>query len=343
MALCVLEGFEGYGSASGADLLAELQSMWSTRSAASDWFALVDGFQFGKALQWDDDETSYGPYFPVFSSSTTVMGFTFNRFSSEYTTGRYIAIFYQGSSVQACLTIDGYGVLRAWRGDTANLLATSTTRVPFGTWCSIKIKLFVDSATGSFQVQINDTDVINETNVDTQDDTLYHITEVAIRPLRGAAIDNLYIYNDIGGDPTLQDTVVIENLEPTADDTSAWTPSAGGDHFALVNDSTINDATYVSSTALNEVDLWSYANLSEVDGTILAVAQKTRVTTDAEGIRTLKMLCESDVTLNETSVAIAGYEVFENILQYYEDDPNTSTTWEIADLNAANFGVKVGD
>ena len=342
MALCVLEGFEGYGSASGADLRTELRSMWSAPTAGTDWFSLVDGFQFGKAMQWDDDETSFGLYFPVASTSTTVMGFTYNRFSSYYYSERDLIDFRQGSSVQASLTIDGFGILRAYRG-SGTLLATSTSRVPFGTWCSIKIKLVVHNSTGSFQVQINDTDVINETNVDTQDDTDSYITQVAWNPVRGAAVDNLYIYNDVGGAPTLQDTVVIENLEPTADDTSDWTPSAGIDHYDLVDNTTIDDATYVSSTTITEVDLWSYANISEVDSDILTVAQKTRVTTDDVGIRTLNVLCESDVTFDENSFALASAGQFENFLQYYEEDPNTSAAWEIADLNAANFGVKVGD
>ncbi len=192
MALCVLEGFEGYGSASGSNLRTELRSMWAAPTADPDWFALVDGFQFGKAMQWDNDETSKGLYFPVSSSSTTVMGFTYNRFSSYYLGERDLIDFRQGNSVQASLTIDGFGILRAYKGSrSGTLLATSTVRVPFGTWCSIKIKLVVHNSTGVFQVQINDTNVINETGVDTQDDSESFINQVAWNPIRGAAIDNL--------------------------------------------------------------------------------------------------------------------------------------------------------
>ncbi len=338
--LSVVEGFENYGSANSATMQTELKAKWVCPTFGSSDGSLIDGPSFGKALQLNNDETAYSIAFPLKSRSTTlVVGFAYKHQGTDSSAGQPLIQFISGTQVEAELEIDNMGSLFANR-DTNTQLAESSDRLRLGTWSHIEIKYVLHDSTGVFQVRINGQNVINETNVDTRVSGTA-IEEVRLWAHEYGAFDDIYIYDDNGGAPTLQGSRVVENLLPTSDDTSQWTPSTGSDHYALVNDSTINDTTYISHGTINEVDDWNYSNIIEIDGGILGLAQYTRVSTNDGGIRTVNALCESNSTEDlDSSVHSEGFETTYRII---DEDPDTSTAWTLSGVNAATFGVEVGD
>ena len=48
--------------------------------------------------------------------------------------------------------------------------------------------------------------------------------------------------------------VTYTYARPTSDITTQWTPSTGTDHFALIDETTANDADYISATAAGQTD-----------------------------------------------------------------------------------------
>ncbi len=338
--LSVVEGFESYGSANSSTLRTELRAKWPAPTMGSSDGSLIDGVSFGKALQWANDETAYSINFPLKNFSTTfVMGFSYKHQGTDSSGAQPIVEFISGASTEAGLEIDYMGSLFAYRG-SSTLLAEGSERLRLGTWSHVEILFVLDNSTGVFQVRVNGQNVINETNVDTKS-AGSTISSIRIWSHEYAAWDDIYIYDDLGGAPSLQGSHVIESLFPTADDTSQWTPSTGSDHYALVNDTTINDTTYVSHDTINEVDDWGYGNLTEIDGGILGLAQFTRMSTNTGGVRVVNSLCESNSTEDLDSIAIS--EGFNTVYRIVDEDPDTSIPWTAGGINAATFGVEVGD
>ena len=111
-------------------------------------------------------------------------------------------------------------------------------------------------------------------------------------------------------------------------------------NYEMVNDVTPNFSTYVSSANNDELDLYSFEDLTVdeyrevvVGLQLTAVASKT----DAEE-RSIRLAARPDTTTHlgdpiEVSSQAAHY-------QLWEGNPETSAPWELADVNASYFGFQ---
>ena len=342
MSLVILEGFESYGSATGSDLVTELSQKGSTYRMDSDWAELVDGCTFGKALKWLNDETYEGLIAPVDVANTICLGFAVKPGSpAGYVNQTLLQLMY-GTTVQGLLDLLPTGHLVYDRGGSTELGKTSVA-LNMGTWTYIELKVYIANSIGTVDIHFNGESVLSLSGVDTMPATSSEITSVYLYPIKDYALDNIYIYDDVGGTPSMQGPIVIEQLLPTGDDTHNWTPSTGSTGYEVVDNTEIEDTTYISNSTIDTIELWSYADLSEIDSDIIAIQQHTRVATDDVGMRTVDILCESGATTDTDSYGIATDGGFDILATIYETDPNTSSAWTISNLNAANFGVKVGD
>ena len=341
MSLCMLEGFESYGTASGASLITELSQKWATSYMSADWATLVDGPSFGKALRWENDETYGGLITPIKVATTIVIGFAAKPGSGVSYYNEALIRLMSGTNYAGQLVLTSDGHLNYYRG-ASSLLGTTSETLPMGTWTYVELKVYIDNSLGTVDIHFNGQSVLALSNVDTLFSTT-GISEVQFHPIKYFSLDDIYIYDDIGGAPSMQGPIVIEQLLPTGDDTHNWTPSTGSTGYEVVDNPEIEDTTYISDSTVNTVELWSYENLSEIDGTILAAQQHTRAGTDDVGLRTVEILCESGGTTDSVSVGLTTDGSFDVSEVIYENDPNTSSAWTISNLNAANFGVKVGD
>ena len=342
MSVVLLEGFESYGTATGAALILELAQKWATYNMATDWAELVDGFSSGTALQWSDDESSAGLLYPVSVASTVVIGMCLKPGATTTSSGSKFLQLALGSTTQGNLKILPSGYVTYYRSE-GNTLGTTSEPLAMGTWTYVELKVFIANSIGTVDIHFNGTSVLSLSGVDTMPSSDSRLSNVQIWPVRLFSWDNIYINDDDGGAPSMLGPMVIEQLLPTGDDTHNWTQSTGSTGYEVVDNPEIEDTTYVSDTTVNTVELWSYADLSTIDDTIIAVQQHTRVNTDGGGLRTIDILCESGVTTEATEYGVTSADVFEPLQVIYPTDPNTSSPWGIAALNAANFGVKVGD
>ena len=341
MSLVMLEGFESYGTATGADLVDELCQKWICGNMASDWAALVAGMNNGSALQWDNDETSAGLSLAVAAADTICMGFALKPGSPSGTQTEDLLKLYSGGTLQGALQLTFDGHFLYDRGTTR--IGRTENPLTMGTWSYIELKVLIHNTAGTVDIHINGASVLSLSGIDTRPSSVVTINEVQIHAVKYYSWDNIYIYDDVGGAPSMLGPIVIEQLLPTGDDTHNWTQSTGSTGYEVVDNLEIEDSTYVSDSTLNTTELWSYADISEIDGVIVAVQQHTRAGTAGGGMRTLSILCESGVTTDVTSYGLTTDGGFEPLEIIYEVDPNTSSAWTISNLNAANFGVKVGD
>ena len=133
-----------------------------------------------------------------------------------------------------------------------------------------------------------------------------------------------------------------DTLRPTADTAEAdWTPSAGADHYAVVDEATINgDTDYVSAATPGALDLYEMSNLSFTPDTVHAV-QVTMVARkdDAEARQVRTKLKSGTTTADGTTQAMAtSYLPYGDL---YETDPDTAMAWTPGGVNAMQVGIEV--
>jgi hypothetical protein len=144
-------------------------------------------------------------------------------------------------------------------------------------------------------------------------------------------------WNDFQGD------ITVDVLHPDGNgDTNDFVGSDADstDNYLLVDDATPDDdSTYTESATVTDVDLYTFDN-SESPDTILAVAVDCYCIMDDAGPKSGKIITRVGGTTYEGD-AFSLAETYEYATQIWELNPDDSAAWEAADIDAAEFGVKV--
>lgn len=134
--------------------------------------------------------------------------------------------------------------------------------------------------------------------------------------------DDLYIKNEAGyeGDPK------VVPAYPSADGgTLMWTPSAGSDHFAMVDTHPVDLTKWLETTGTNDIDLWEFV-LPNVGG-IVAINFSVLARKDDEGTKSFKIVfgpSGTDALSDEFFVSDVTPEYYEWSLK---QDPTSGGTW----------------
>jgi hypothetical protein len=148
------------------------------------------------------------------------------------------------------------------------------------------------------------------------------------------------VLNDLIGD------VRIETIYPDGDGTTTdFTPTGAGTTNAdRVDDGDTgpdDDTTYVESSTVGHIDLYTMENLSTAAiSTVHAVQAVNFSKKDDAGTRTVRNLVRTGTTTdNGPSGGLnEAYNYFTNIL---EEDPDTATTWTESGVNGVEVGHEV--
>jgi len=238
------------------------------------------------------------------------------------------------------LTYNGNGTFTVSRAGTA--LAGGTTAVLSvlaNVWYYLELDVTIDDATGAFNLRFQGTSVCSNTGVDTRNGGNASTDNILLQHGASGAGDFDDLYLASGATSFQGDTRVITGL-PTGDGgTVQWTPSTGVNHWAVVDENPENgDTDYVSDATGGDRDLYTYPALG-VTGTVIAVQTGAVARKDDAGARNLALVVKSGATTSDgTTQALAasygGYTRIDTV------DPNTAAAWTVANVNAAQFGVK---
>ena len=131
----------------------------------------------------------------------------------------------------------------------------------------------------------------------------------------------------------------IETIVPNGAGTnSGWTASAGVNYTCVDESPHTNDTDYVSSTAAAQTDTYAFGNLAGTISTCHAVHVNTYLKADGPGTADVKAVALSSGSTTEgaTITARTAYRLDQTNIPL---DPNTSSAWTTAGINAAEFGV----
>lgn len=289
-----------------------------------------------------------------------IMGVAFGvRFASQVAgvnSGAQGFYFERGAGNEQChlefVCNAGSFEVRVMRGATQ--LGITTQTFAYASWHHFELKVTIHPSAGAYELRHNTVNVLSGSSVNTAATGSSQADVFAMRfstTSANAAFDDIAVWdgsgarnNDFLGD------VEIKGMNPNgAGASTAWTNDAGtGSNWQNVDDdgSQAPDETGAggtnSSDTSGQKDLYTYTDLSNVQGAILFVQVDTQMAMAAAGSRDVKSKYRDDggteADIATHSVSSTLYDSFNAVL---DENPATSTSWDVTDLNDGQFGVEV--
>ena len=229
--------------------------------------------------------------------------------------------------------------------ESALLGSTGPGVVRQGTWAYVEWKVTINDSTGAYEVRVNGETVLTGTSKDTQyvsGDSGWDAVEFVVNLYN--YIDDIYVCDGSGGvnDDFLGQCRVLTLLPSTGNGSNTdFTPSTGSDHGALVDEAAPNDDTdYVSSGTVGHVDTWHFPAVGYtgvIKGVQLALSAK-KTDSDPRSIAAVTRPVSTN-QIHGTAHALSTSYLY--YLSMWEVNPEDSAAWEVADVDGAEFGVKV--
>jgi hypothetical protein len=223
-----------------------------------------------------------------------------------------------------------------------SVIATGTTIVNAG-WAYIELKAFVNGATSTVEVHVNGNVDIASTVVNLGSAS---VAQFAIQTGAAATtlFDDIYCADTSGAAPnnTFLGDVTVETEYPDSDGAHIdFTPDSGTAHYARLNETIPDgDASYVASNTVGAHDSYGFGSSSAVAGDVHAVQVTAYARKNEAGGRKLALVARPGTT-DHDSAGIPLGNSYAFVSEILETNPDTAAAWTLAEINAAEFGVKV--
>ena len=231
-------------------------------------------------------------------------------------------------------------------GLTGTILATMTQALHRGAWHYIEFKVLADATVGTYEVKVDGTTVLSATGQDTTGGGSPNIDghEWAMHP--SGESDDIYVLNGLGGvNDDFLSHIYVEGLRPNgAGNQTDWTGVSGA-NFANVDEpgtGSLGTAHNQTSTA-TDVDLYAYPSLIRIKGasvSIPAVQQITHMALAAAGSENMANTFRSDTSEHDGTTQVVDTTTQRTREDTWETNLAESVAWNVADINAAEFGVE---
>jgi hypothetical protein len=275
------------------------------------------------------------------------------------------------TSAHISVLVDANGCLRFIRGrnyisisgaETGTLIATSDPVIVANAFNHIEVQVYIHDTAGWVRASVNNVHRFEATGLDTKNGSSTTISSVgqttnvagAANP-KGFYIDD-YILYDFTGDsavdtdfcPTVDGSGVATSyineldcyyLPPTADTVEAdWLKSTGTDGYALVDETTPNDADYIYSTTAGDLTEFDLTDLPEEITYIRGLQLIGRMSKTDSGVAMIKYGVHSDAATDDADERPVTVEP-----TYWWDwinvDPDSLSRWTRTSLNAAKIRI----
>lgn len=279
---------------------------------------------------------------PVFAAAQT-FGLAFAYRQDYGIWGAHTIVgFYDNGSNQCDVRVLGSGQVQLTRN--GNVLATSAAALPApDLWMHLEVKVTVASGTGgSMELRLNGVSFVSATNVNTQNTGSPSANQFFFGGSSAfPRYDDVILWNTSGSvnNNWHGDRKVLTRLPNGAGALAQWTPSAGANWQCVDEVTPNNDTDYVASSNAGDIDL--YAHSGGLAGTIHSAQVVAMARKDDAGLRQIRDIVRSGGTNYQGGLVHTLGSGFQSFAEIWEADPNTAAPWTAANLNAAQFGVKL--
>ncbi|HMU15804.1 MAG TPA: hypothetical protein PKC95_00035 [Thauera aminoaromatica] len=346
MTMIFCDSFDHYTS--DADILRK----WDYYLAASQVSIQASGGRRGGGcLRVSNTSNTYAVVKQVPAASTYIVG-TAIKFAN-LTGTEYVIGFREGTVDHVTIRPNPDGSLRVYRGST-QILSSAGGLIGTGNWYYLEILATISDTVGVVTVKLDGTTIITATGSPAALDTRNGGTSGVIDNIAvGSAsandtdFDDLVILNTSGSrNNSFLGDVRIDCYRPNGNGASSQFDGSDGnstDNYLLVDDTAPDDdTTYVESATVNDVDSYTFGNMSHTPATIKAVQLVALCTKADAGSRSMKLVTRRSGTdyLSSEMAAPASYRFVRDIR---ETDPAAASPndWTKTNVDAAEFGIKV--
>ena len=328
MAIFFMDGFDHYPNG-------DLYKVWTSKTGG-DAYLTGNYKRTGSQCAF----TSNGSLTKnIVQKSTIVVGCYFTLEQSQWgpTAANILGLMDNGTA-QITIQRDSDGGFSVLRNGT--LLGTSTEKNLFrhAAGVHLAIKVVFDNSVGSVEVRINNRTKLTLSNIDTVATANAYCNSVHLigSYANGCYFDDVYFDDaDFIGDAK------IHTLLPNgAGATTSWDPSTGANYTCVDEAQNNGDTDYISTLTVDEIDTYTYDNLTPTEGIIYAVQQWLKGRKDDAGNRTVAPICRP-VSTDRIGDNFDLYDAYLFKNQLMTVNPEDSAAWEIADVNGCEFGVKL--
>jgi hypothetical protein len=338
MALLWVEGFEQYA------LAADMQRAVPGQSATiADVVLGRDGW--GSAMNFDSAATSYKIPCDFGSNPTYTLGFAWNPGSVST---RDLVQIVHSESVSLELELQASGEIEINRSFT-QLDITSGLGITGGTWYYCEFEFYIHDSLGTYELRVNGANVMSGGPVDTKATSTTSSSKPTGIWLNGSSVgsqyfDDIYLIDDTGlTNNSFLGDCVVETLYPDGDGTTNdFTPLSGLTNYEMVDDGSTPDTgtTYVSSSTVNHIDLYTFEDLVQDVTDIYGVRVGAMGRVMSAGPRQVRCLARSGgVNYEGNAFGLPPDYVHQHHL--WEVNPNTAAAWTEANFNSAEFGYTI--
>lgn len=224
------------------------------------------------------------------------------------------------------------------------VLATSAGTLSLNVWYHLEFKATIADSGGSAELKVNGATFVSLSSGDTKNTSNAYANEIILSAQQGnmpVDYDDLAVWNTSGGanNDWIGDCRVFTQVPDGAGNYSQWTPSTGNNNYQNVDDNpTDGDTTYNSTSTVNNIDTFTFPNISGT-GTVKAVQTSIVARKDDAGARTIAPVIRrgSDYVGNNVNVG-DSYAMY---TQLWETDPIAAAAWTLANVNSSEFGIKL--
>jgi hypothetical protein len=350
MALLWIEGFESFGTSNGTAPVG-LQQKYDNGVADSS-FSVQAGRISGQSMRLPNGTAILGKDLNKAGSSTLIMGFGLHVDALTNPVQLIHFMDSAGSFHQGGLELLANGTWKYYRGGTiasvGTLLGTSSgSAVTAGVWCYVEIKVKFHSSTGTVDIWVDGVNVLSLTGQNTQQSSNAFATGFNIVGAGAmndhTQYDDIYVLDDTGSVNNARlGPRVVKMIVPASDaGTNQFTTDSGSNHWDRLTDNPRDTTSYVEDDTTGHKELVGMGSLNLA--TVAGIQLNSVVAVTGNTIRTVKnTLHTSGGTDSDDSgrtVADSNYQTHSRVV---ETNPETSALWNQTQINAAQFGVKVG-
>jgi hypothetical protein len=363
MSLLAIEGFEGYGTtdaaAGGAAVRAQCEAKWTGKFSEAFGPRIFDGWGAGKGF----NAAHSGPYnFLIMPFGEPldeiIVGFAFKPKTKP---DAIMQVMNFNDAREAFADGQGHVIVHVINGTSLHF-SSQTTGTFLGSanncllpnrWQYIEIRVKVHATAGEVECKVNGIQVMNLSGIDTDrggsfaemtEVWFYAMTANADTYARAYVIDDIYIVStDAGVHTTFLGPTKIEGLFASAEgDNIDFTPSAGTDNSANIDENPVSTTDYNSSSTATDFDLLAADNLTLLSQNIRGVQLNVDfLVTEATPFGLLPKIKTGTTEDDGDEITTADDETWVTKFHVFDQDPDTATNWTAAGINGMQIGYEV--
>lgn len=352
MALVFMDGFDKYGTTNNAlcSPAGIVRTRWQQHQFRAYTFT---GRYSGMAIAvaWDPNAWIQTPH--LTTNSTLIIGFSLyvpsTHSAHEMFQLRSETNFHDTNTGGISVWVNADESLTIKRG-TTTLGTSAASVITENSWHSFELKLVTNNSTGSYEIRIDNIDVLSATGVDTQQGTDDYHSVLRFTGWGGTLstvvcrFDDLWICDGTGSDNNnfLGSGMQVATISPNTDgDSSDWTEVPTGNHYSSVNEAEQDDTKYIEDDTATNLDLFEYESMPSL-GTIKGVHVVTECKSTEPDEWTLKTVVKHSTTEDADSGQVVATDYWKCLYRLMEINPVTISTWTESDINNLQAGVEVG-